>query len=174
MEIYVPDCYQKDIFTVNYEMLKSKGVKCLLFDLDNTIIPYNKKEITEEIKQLFEQLNGKFKVILFSNSPKRRVKMIANMLNIDFVFRAFKPSPNKFLEVFKNYKVSENEVAIIGDQIVTDIKGGNNVGIISILVNPISKYDQLWTKIGRIREKRIIKKLRKRNLFKGRFYDEKM
>ena len=71
-------------------------------------------------------------------------------------------------------KFNENEVAIIGDQIVTDIKGGNNVGIISILVNPISDYDPIWTKIGRLREKRIIKKLRKMDLFKGRFYDEKM
>lgn len=174
MEIYVPDCYQESIFTVNYEMLKNKGIKCLLFDLDNTITPYNKKEISEETKQLFQKLNQDFIVILFSNSPKKRVSLIANILGIEFVYRAFKPSPNKFMEVFKKYKVTENQVAIIGDQMVTDIKGGNNVGIVSILVKPISKYDPIWTKIGRSRERKIIKKLRKRNLFKGRYYDEKM
>ncbi len=100
--------------------------------------------------------------------------MIANELGIAYVYLAFKPAPKKFLEVMKNYKCEENEMAIIGDQIVTDIKGGNRVGIFSILVNPISKYDPLWTKIGRKREKRIIKKLRQKDLFLGRFYDEKV
>lgn len=174
MEIYVPDCYQESIFTVNYELLKIKGIKCLLFDLDNTLMPYNKKEATEETKQLLEKLKQDFIIILFSNSPKKRVSLIASNLGIEFVYRAFKPSPNKFMEVFKQYKLTENQVAIIGDQIVTDIKGGNNVGITSILVKPISDYDPIWTKIGRARERKIIKKLRKNNLFKGRFYDEKM
>lgn len=174
MEIYVPDCYQESIFKVNYELLKDKGIKCLLFDLDNTITPFNKKDVTEETKQLFSKLKEDFIVVLFSNSPKKRVSLIAGLLDIEYVFGAFKPSPKKFYETFKKYKVTENQVAIIGDQIVTDIKGGNNVGIITILTKPMSKYDPIWTKIGRSREKRIKKNLRKNNLFKERFYDEKM
>lgn len=174
MEIYVPDCYQENIFKINYELLKDKGIKCLLFDLDNTITPFNKKDVTEETKELFSNLKEKFTVILFSNSPKKRVSLIAGLLGIQYVDSAFKPSPKKFYETFKKYKVTENEVAIIGDQIVTDIKGGNNVGITTILTKPMSKYDPIWTKIGRSREKRIKKKLRKNNLFKESFYDEKM
>ena len=65
-------------------------------------------------------------------------------------------------------------MAIIGDQLVTDIKGGNKVGIITIFVDPYSSYDPIWTKIIRKREKRIKNKLRELGLFKGRYYDEKM
>lgn len=174
MEIYVPDSYQESILTINYESLKNKGIKYLLFDLDNTIIPQNKKSVPDNIKELFNKLKEDFQIILFSNSPKKRVSMIANELGIAYIYLAFKPSPKKFFDVMKSYKCSENEMAIIGDQLVTDIKGGNRVGIFSILVNPISKYDPLWTKIGRKREKRIIKKLRQKDLFLGRFYDEKV
>ena len=174
MEQYVPDVYQESVFKINYDLLKSKGVKCLLFDLDNTIAPYNKKECMVEVKELFEKIKKEFDIFIFSNSPKCRVSKFANELGINYVANANKPSSTKFLKFLHQNKFNENEVAIIGDQIVTDIKGGNNVGIISILVNPISDYDPIWTKIGRLREKRIIKKLRKMDLFKGRFYDEKM
>lgn len=174
MEIYVPDMYQESIFKINYELLKSKGVKCLLFDLDNTIMPFNQKNPSDEVVTFFKNMSNDFKIILFSNSPKCRVKRFADYLNVDYVYGAAKPSETKFLKLLEKNKLNEGEVAIIGDQLVTDIKGGNKVGIITILVNPISKYDPIWTKIGRHREKRIKRKLRKKNLFKGRFYDEKM
>lgn len=174
MEIYVPDSYKEKIFDVNFELLKSKGITHLLFDLDNTLLPFNKKECSNEIKELIEKLKNDFSVIIFSNSTKKRVKRVADELAVSYVYLAFKPSPKKFNELITKNHLNENQLAIIGDQIVTDIKGGNNVGITTILVNPLTKYDPIWTKIGRIREKRIIKKLRKKNLFSGRFYDEKM
>jgi len=174
MEIYVPDCYQESIFKINYEMLKEKNIKCLLFDIDNTILPYNKIEVTDELKEHFDKLNKEFKVILFSNALKKRVTTLGKLLNVDYVYCACKPSSKKFLELLKKYKLLENEVAIIGDQLVTDIKGGNNVGIFTILINPISKCDSIFTKLGRLRETKIKKKLRHNNLFKGRFYDEKV
>ena len=67
-----------------------------------------------------------------------------------------------------------DEAAIIGDQLLTDIKGGNIVGIITIFIDPYSSYDPIWTKIARRKEKKIKNKLRELGLFKGRYYDEKM
>lgn len=174
MEKYVPDMYQENIFKVNYTLLKNKGIKCLLFDLDNTIIPYNVKEVNDELKQLFDQLKNDFKVLIFSNSPVKRVNQVAKVLEIDCIAKAQKPSLKGFLRVLKEYKFSETEVAIIGDQLFTDIIGGNKIGITTILVNPISSYDPIWTKPARHMEKIIKEKLRKRNLFNGRFYDEKV
>ena len=174
MEKYVPDVYQESIFKVNYDLLKTRGIKHLLFDLDNTLAPYNKKECSEEVKNLIENLKNNFNIVIFSNSPKKRVSIFANELGIDYVSNAMKPSNKKFLDYIEKHKLIENEVAIIGDQLVTDIRGGNGVGILTVFVKPISSYDPIWTKIGRIREKKIIKKLRKKDLFKGRFYDEKV
>lgn len=175
MDFYIPDMYQESIFTINYQKLKEDGIHLILFDLDNTIIPYEIKELDDKIKNLMEDLKEKGHLpIIFSNSPEKRVKHYAELLGIEYICSAKKPSPKKFLEVLKKYKVLENEVAIIGDQMVTDIKGGNKVGITTILVNPISKKDPFWTKPGRLKEKKLKQKLRKNNLFNGRFYDEKV
>jgi len=174
MEKYVPDIYQKSIFTVNYKKLKEHGIKLLLVDLDNTITPENSKNFDSKVKELFDELNKDFKIVLFSNNFKKRVECFSKNLGIDYVNNASKPHPKKYLETFKKYKVKVNEAAMIGDQLLTDIKGGNNVGITTILVDPVSTYDPIWTRFSRRRERKIKQKLRDLGLFKGKYYDEKM
>lgn len=175
MEMYVPDIYQKDIFSINYDKLKKDGIRLLLFDLDNTIAPFNKKEADISVKELFTELKSKgFIVSIFSNSPKLRCMRFAEDLEIEYVYGAMKPKPDKFLKTLKKYKVEVDEAAIIGDQLLTDIKGGNNVGIITIFLDPYSSYDPIWTRIARRKERRIKNRLRELGLFKGRYYDEKM
>lgn len=172
MEKYIPDVYQKSIYTINYNSLKEKGIKCLLFDLDNTLVPFNVKETNDKIKELFSELKKDFKVIIFSNSPKNRVRLFKDELDVDSLASAKKPNPKNFQKILNMYRYTENEVAIIGDQLNTDILGGNRVGIITVLINPISKKDPIWTKPGRMYERRIMKKLNQHDLFfKGRYYD---
>ena len=173
MEKYIPDMYQKSIYTIDYEKLLKRGIKCLLFDLDNTVAPINMKNPSKKIKKLFGELKEQgFKVIIFSNSPKTRLKPFKDTLEVDCAARACKPHPKKFLEVMKEYDFSVSEIAIIGDQILTDVIGGNNVGITTILVNPISPRDFVFTKINRFREKKIIKKLEQKDLFiRGKYYE---
>lgn len=173
MEKYVPDIYQESIYDINYKNLKEHGIKCLLFDLDNTIVPYNEKILKAETKELFYQLKQQgFKLIIFSNSPKFRVKAFAEQLNVDVYGGVRKPSPKGFNKILDKYKFTENEVAIIGDQILTDIVGGNKVGIITILITPFGK-DPIWTRINRVKERKIMQRLRDKNLFKkGKYYEQ--
>lgn len=173
MEKYVPDIYQKSIFTIDYDKLKLRGIKCLLFDLDNTIVPFSVKQADEKVKNLFHDLKEKeFKVIIFSNSPKIRLQPFKDYLEVDCCANARKPFKKNFVNVLNEYKYNENEVAIIGDQLLTDIIGGNNVGITTVLINPISKKDPIWTKPARFRERKIMNKLKDHNLFfQGRFYE---
>lgn len=172
MEKYVPDIYQKSIYTLDYSKLFSRGIKCLLFDLDNTIVPPRSNEMPEKAKDLFISLKQKgFKVIIFSNSPKMRVKPYKHFLDVDAVHNSCKPFTKKFKKVLAEYNLDINEVAIIGDQILTDIAGGNKIGITTILVNPISNKDHLFS-ISRKIENKKMNKLRSRDLFcKGRYYD---
>lgn len=172
MEKYIPDIYAQSVFTINYDKLINRGIKCLLFDLDNTLALYNEKTPNKRVCELFEELKAKgFKLILFSNSSKIRLKPFKETLDVDCCARAFKPRKDKFLIVLEEFGYTINEVAIIGDQIFTDILGGNRVGITTILVNPIGK-DFIVTIPNRIREKRLLKRLRDKNLFsKGRYYD---
>lgn len=172
MEHYVPDIYRKSIYAIDYNKLKANGIKCLLFDLDNTLVPYTEKAPSKKVKDLFKKLHDLgFVVLIFSNSGKKRLTPFKEQLNVEYCSRCWKPSPKKFLAVLHDYKYSESEVAIIGDQILTDVIGGNNVGITTILVNPISKKDMWATKFNRLREKHVVKKLSKLDLFyKGRYY----
>ena len=170
---FYPDIYAQSIFTINYEKLIQRGIKCLLFDLDNTCIPYLKKQPTKKLKDEFDKLTEMgFHVIIFSNSPKKRLEPFKKELNVDCCYKAGKPRKKKFLKILKMYNYSLSEAAIIGDQLVTDIYGGNRVGITTILVNPISNIDMPFTKIHRFIEKIEIKKMNKRGIFSiGEYYD---
>ena len=78
----------------------------------------------------------------------------------------------KLIKIIKEYKYDLSEVALVGDELYRDIYGGNKAGIKTILVNPISKKDSIRTKMYRIFEKKIIKKLNKRGiLIKGKYYE---
>jgi len=173
MEKYIPDIYQKSIYTINYEKLIDRGIKCLLFDLDNTISPVSVKSPTKKVKDLFSDLKEMgFKVIIFSNSGKKRLEPFKEELKVEVHPNSKKPFKGSFLKIMDKYELKDSEVAIIGDQFLTDIVGGNKVGITTILVNPIGKKDFFITKFNRFREKMIMNKLGKKLLFvKGRYYD---
>ena len=173
MENYIPDIYVKSIYYIDYEKLKERGIKCILFDLDNTIAPLSLKQPNKKIKELIEKLKKLgFKVIIFSNSGKTRLKPFKDELEVDCAFSCKKPMRNKFDLILKEYKFEISEVVIVGDNIITDVLGGNKVGITSILVNPISTKEKPTTKICRIYEKHIMKKLAKKELFyRGKYYE---
>lgn len=173
MEQYIPDIYQKSIYTINYEKLIDRGIKCLLFDLDNTIAPIGVKSPNQKSKELFEELKKMgFQIIIFSNSGPKRLEPFKEELKVDVHPHSMKPLKRNFIKIMKKYELKDSELAIIGDQFLTDIIGGNKVGITTILVNPIGLKDFFFTKINRIREKRIMDKLGKNLLFvKGRYYD---
>ena len=173
MELYLPDIYQKSIYTVDYSKLLSRGIKCLLYDLDNTIVPGRSIEPPIKAKDLFTSLKQKgFKIVIFTNSPKIRLKHFKEALGVDGISSARKPLPGKLKKLLKDYNFKKNEVAIIGDQLMTDIKVGNTVGITTILVNPISEQDFLITKFNRYLERKKMNELSEKNLFfKGRYYD---
>ena len=170
---FIPDMYQKSIYTINYEKLKADGIKCLLFDLDNTCAAYSVKKPTEKLTNLFQELKEKgFKIIIFSNNTKRRIEPFKNSLVVDASAKSGKPRKKKFIKIITKFNFDISEVGIIGDQLFTDIYGGNRVGIKTILVNPISKEELLHTKIIRIFENKIYRKLSNKNiLVKGKYYE---
>ena len=104
---------------------------------------------------------------------EKNAKLLAKKyLNIDCCPSARKPRKAKFIKVLKEYKLDLSEVAIIGDQLVTDIYGGNRVGITTVLVNPMSDIDMPFTKIHRYIERKEINKMNKKGIFKvGEYYD---
>ena len=172
MDIFIPDVYQKSIYTINYKKLKKNGIKCLLFDLDNTIAPYKVTEPDVKVKELFARLEEDFKVIIISNSPKNRIRPFKEKLNVDCAYSSKKPFKTKYKKILELYNFKIDEVACIGDQILTDILGANRMGFTSILVNRVAKYETIFTRFNRFFEGFILKNLAKKNiLVSGEYYD---
>ena len=102
LEKYIPDAYQKSIYTINYNKLKDNGIKCLLFDLDNTSVPFKEKEPTKKLIQLFEELKDmNFKIIILSNATKKRLLPFKKKLLVDCMANSRKPRKQSFLKVIK-------------------------------------------------------------------------
>ena len=172
MENFIPDIYQKNIYDIDYDRLKNMGIKCLLFDLDNTLVPVKSDRPNKKLKELFLYLEKSFKLIIVSNSNRKRLIPFKEELNVDVAASAKKPLKNKYVKIMKIYKYETHEIAAIGDQLLTDIFGANRMGITSILINPIGEYEKFGTKINRFFEKFIYHHLKKQNiLVKGRFYE---
>ena len=173
MDKYVPDIYQKSIYTINYDQLFSRGIRCLLFDLDNTLVPIDVKTPSEDIKKLFDKLKKMgFKIIIFTNSRSKRVKPFNNILGVYCFHFECKPFSKKFLSIIKVYDLKFSEVAIIGDSMMDDIYGGNKVGITTILIDQLAPKEFIIASLKRKRERKIIKKLRDNNLFSKESYYE--
>lgn len=172
MEIYVPDIYQENIYKINYETLLSRGIKCLIFDLDNTLVTIKETLPREETKELFKKLKEKgFKIFIASNSIKARVKPFHEELKVGYIYSARKPHIDKINELINKNNFGLDQIAIIGDSMMDDIVCGNTIGITTVLLDQISKQEFPIARIKRIKEKRIQKKLRDKDLFtKGRYY----
>jgi len=170
---FLPDIYQKSIYAINYENLKNAGIKLILFDLDNTIIPINGDEPTKKLKDLFEDIKSLgMKPVIMSNSGKKRVEPFKEGLMVDAACSSKKPFKGKYKKILKIYNLKPAQIAAVGDQLITDIFGANRMDFTSILVNPISTNDFKVTKINRFFEKKIIKHFSKKGVFaKGEYYE---
>ena len=172
MDKFVPDMYQKSIYDINYKKLKKRGIKCLLIDLNNTIVSYDTESPTDKLREKMYELEKDFKVIIVSNSSKDRIRPFKEILNIDSAYKSGKPFSKKYKKIIKLYNLKDTEIAVIGDMILTDIYGGNRMGFTTILVNKVSEDEPFGVRLLRKFERRIIKKLNKKGiLFKGEYYE---
>lgn len=158
MSLFTPKMYYPNIYEIPYHQLKKKGIKCLLFDLDNTCVGYHEKYPTLELENLFSKLKSLgFRVIIFSNTTHKRIQPFRDLSVICHPLSK-KPLKRNFNKIIKEYNYDKDEVCIIGDQLFTDILGGNRVGIMTCLVDPMTNEDFVITKFFRAIEKIIRRK----------------
>ena len=167
MKKHLPTYVYESIYNIDFSTLYAKGKRVILFDLDNTIATYNELEPTSKHIEFRNMLyNIGFKVYIVSNNKGSRIRKFTEKFIVDgFLLMANKPFPKKTKEYLEKLNIKKEEVIFVGDQILTDIVCANRVEIDSILVKTIDKNSQKWyTKINRLREKHIIKKLVKKEL----------
>lgn len=157
MKIY-PRLYCKNILEVTPEILKENNIKALILDVDNTLLDFDLKIIDglENWGKIMKE--NEIKCIILSNSNKEtKVKMVADLLGIEYIKFAMKPLKRGFKMAQKKLEIPNENIAAIGDQIFTDVIGANRMKMFSILVKPLAEKDLWMTRFKRPIEELVIK-----------------
>lgn len=159
---FLPNEYVKSIFHISPETLIEKGIKGIITDLDNTLVEWDRPEATPEIIAWVKQMQqAGLQVTILSNNNEIRVKSFCTPLGTPFIFDARKPLRKSFKKALALMSLKREEVVMVGDQLMTDVLGGNRFGVYTILVVPVASSDGFFTKFNRQIERRIMAKLKR-------------
>ena len=142
MSIFSPDLYHTDVHAIDLDALRADGIHALLVDLDNTLLPRDTNEVTEAHRKWARSLeDAGFTVCLVSNNWHERVRSVAEQLGFSLVPKALKPLPFAFARARRILGLERAGAAVVGDQMFTDVLGGNLLGMRTVLVEPLSRTD---------------------------------
>ena len=157
--IFYPDGYFNKLAEINLTYLKQNNIKGLILDVDNTLIDYYKNITEDTIRWVNELKQQKIKMYILSNSNQQeKVKEVAQKLGLPYSYFAMKPLKRGFIKAQKMLALNPTEIAVIGDQIFTDVIGANRMKMHSILIEPQEEKDLLITLIKRPIESYIKRK----------------
>lgn len=160
-----PDFYLKNVKEVDIKLLKDNNIKALLLDVDNTLIDLDRNILDGAVEWCNNLKKEGIKFCILSNSNKKdKVEKVAKVLDIPYIFFGTKPLKRGFKKAKKLLNVDFKNMAIIGDQIFTDVIGGNRCKMFTILVEPISTRELFITSIKRGVENIIIKNYNKKRI----------
>lgn len=153
-----PDLACCGIADIDIDQLAQSGIRCALLDLDNTLAPWDDRVVTEVCQRFIDGLReAGIRPIIISNNQPERVRDFAESLNVDFEGKARKPLPFGFWRVLKRFGLQKKECVMVGDQIMTDILGGNLAGLTTLLVNPFCDVEWGGTKYNRMMERWVMR-----------------
>ena len=155
---FMPNDYVQSVFQIDIEKLANSGFKGIITDLDNTLVGWDVKTPTKEIQEWFKKAND------LGLTIEKRVSVFSKDLDVDFIFKARKPMGRAFKKAIQHMNIKPEETIVIGDQMLTDVLGGNNNGLYTIMVVPVKKTDGFLTRLNRIIERRLL------NYFKRKGY----
>ncbi|WP_071460203.1 YqeG family HAD IIIA-type phosphatase [Bacillus massilinigeriensis] len=164
---FLPDQHAKSIFEITPVSLKDKGIKGIITDLDNTLVEWDRPSATPKLINWFEEIkHSGISVTIVSNNKENRVKYFSEPLGIPYIFQARKPMRRAFHRAMMEMGLKKEETVVIGDQLLTDVLGGNLGGFHTILVVPVAQTDGFWTRFNRKIERRLLDMFRKQGKLK--------
>ena len=148
----LPKAIAGDITQLTPQYLHSQGIRLLMMDFDNTIVPYTTDTPTDAVAQWLDLMKkSDIQICVVSNSKRDRVKVFCKKYGIDCITHAKKPFPKGIRECLARYQMPANVCALVGDQIYTDTLGANGCGVFSILVKAIDNHN-FWLKARHVLE----------------------
>lgn len=159
---YVPSVPQLDP-----RVLQAAGVRGIILDLDNTVVAWDESTPSREVREWIVRLReAGLRACIVSNNFTGRARAIGEMLQVPVVAGAVKPIPWAFRKALAIMGTLAGQTALVGDQLFTDILGGNLLGMRTILVDPLSVREFPTTRVVRAAERlirgRIMRQLKAR------------
>lgn len=156
MALFFPGEYLNSTYVIDFDKLYKDGYRGVIFDVDNTLVPHG-APADERAIALFAHLKELgFSCMLLSNNKEPRVKSFNDVVQVNYMFKANKPFPANYRKAMEIMGTTTENTLFVGDQIFTDVMGGNLAGIRTILVKPIHPKEEIQIVIKRIPEKLVL------------------
>lgn len=156
LEKFYPQEYLDATYEIDFDQLYADGYRGVIFDIDNTLVPHG-APADEKAKKLFSHLKELgFHCMLLSNNKEPRVKMFNDQVQVEYIYKAGKPSVKNYLRAMELMGTNRENTLFVGDQIFTDIYGANRAGIRTILVKPIHPKEEIQIVLKRYLEKIVL------------------
>ena len=164
---FYPDMKLNSVYEVDFDRLYKKGIRGLIFDIDNTLVPHG-ADADERIEKLFGELKKMgFKTFLLSNNKLERVKRFNANIRSLYIYKAGKPNAVNYIKAMRMMGTRKENTVFIGDQLFTDIWGAKKAGISTILLNPIDKKEEIQIVLKRYIEKIVLNTYEKERKSEG-------
>ena len=161
----LPKIMTNALTDITPELLRSRKIRLLMLDFDNTIVPYTTTVPAPEMERWLKDMNAleDISLCIVSNSHNDRVPKFCRERGLDVITHAKKPFSKGINECLAKYGVPASEAALVGDQIYTDTLGANGCGVRAILVKAIDNHN-FWLKARHVLELPFIFAARKRRI----------
>jgi uncharacterized protein len=155
--MFGPNRFAARLHDVPHEELEAAGIRGLIVDLDNTLLGFRETELAREHLEWVARAHDRgFRIVMLSNNFSARVTSIAAQLNVACIPNALKPLPFGFLRAVRALQMRRREIAVVGDQLFTDVLGGKLCGLYTILTEPIEAKDLALTSFFRFFERLML------------------
>ncbi|MGB6520791.1 MAG: YqeG family HAD IIIA-type phosphatase [Candidatus Cybelea sp.] len=156
--MFGPDRFAPRLYDVPHEELEAAGIRGLIVDLDNTLLGFRETELSHEHTSWVARAHDRgFRIVMLSNNFSERVTGLAARLGVECIPNALKPLPFGFLRAKRRLQMSRREIAVVGDQLFTDVLGGKLCGLYTILTEPIELKDFAVTRVFRFFERIMLR-----------------
>lgn len=167
MRLLYPHKHLNSIYELNAAELRSIGIRGIIADMDNTLVPWNDRAVYPRLASWLASLKKDgFRLFIVSNNSREHGGQLALDLDIPAIWYAVKPRRRAFRKALQMMELTAQETAVIGDQIFTDVLGGNRLGLYTILVTPISDKEFIWTRLMRKLERIVLNYMQRRNMLR--------
>lgn len=168
LKLFCPAEFVESVTFVDIAELKRRRIRALLTDLDNTLVPWQSRDIAPEVAAwVGEAVEQGMKLCIVSNTRSgERLRTLAATFGVPYVRRSLKPRRGGFREALKLLAVEPAQAAVVGDQLFTDVLGGNRLGLYTILVRPLHRKEFIGTKVSRLFERVLIGLLERRGMIR--------